>query len=963
MAQGDLFSRLTETSGVLDRALRKSIINAEEHSRIMRDLSDAQLNIYNVRRKMLKSETDSLNILKRTKSVGDKIFEQLKNNKKLKKDIGSTENQLRNIEAEILKNRRDGNTALMQANIKVRNQLKLQNQVNKVQLEQLRKTIPLIGRLAGGGGEFADALVSVAGTLGSIFKVLGGILGVIGTIGTALIKMVLSPLKKAFSVFLEMQSVVGNLAADIGLTAIESKTLLNNFASLTISAMRFGGTMQDVATIFKQFSETTNKNRFFNEREIGQLIELGLGTSLGVEGAAELASSFDNIGISLEKTINLTEKARNMSARMNLNATKVLKTYQGLVESLTGIGFGRGLDNLAKLSAKAMAIRFDIVKSTEAFKDAFFEPEKAVEAAAKMQVLGGKFAQNFGDPMQLAFESINEPEKLAERVTELVKGSIVKSGDSYIIPPAERRMLQIAAETLGQDYNDIYQTTIEQAKIADKMTALSRSGFNLMDFNEEDRLGLSSLMQMNEKGKFEIRLSDGTTQLLENITDKNQLKQILDARKANERAAIGRKNVMERLSLIVDRFMVGVSGVFNKLFGGTNFESFLDMVEKAGGRISDFIVKDLLGKNGLTDGFSTLVKKASDVFKKIEQIFTTKGQGSFVEKVGATLKVLFKDVFIEIVKFVTPFFKAGIAELIDIIGGALPGFLGGNSLKAYASKLRGDAAYSDQSGILGDLYKSAGANVASPGDRSANQGMAAIAMMKNAAIAGNTLAHYGKVGIGAGMKSGGMGLFRNFGKRGTTVGNFGLDMAMKGKGLMGKAMAKKIPILGGLLSLGLAAMDAMEGDYTGASLQAASGLLNIGGSLAAPFSGGASLSMNVIAAGLDATDAAREMGYFDDGVIYKDGSYAKFGKGDMVQFIDQAAMERAGTIGGGGSSNVVQHSGVITIKSDDGKVVTWDQMYGARDLIGARISSITDSYNKGFGNYQNPNKTPIQPLL
>jgi hypothetical protein len=64
-----------------------------------------------------------------------------------------------------------------------------------------------------------------------------------------------------------------------------------------------------------------------------------------------------------------------------------------------------------------------------------------------------------------------------------------------------------------------------------------------------------------------------------------------------------------------------------------------------------------------------------------------------------------------------------------------------------------------------------------------------------------------------------------------------------------------------------------------------------------------------------------------------------------------------------GSSNSIQHSGVITIKSDDGKVVTWDQMYASRDLIGSRMASINQSYEKGFGNYQNPYKSPIQPLL
>ena len=85
----------------------------------------------------------------------------------------------------------------------------------------------------------------------------------------------------------------------------------------------------------------------------------------------------------------------------------------------------------------------------------------------------------------------------------------------------------------------------------------------------------------------------------------------------------------------------------------------------------------------------------------------------------------------------------------------------------------------------------------------------------------------------------------------------------------------------------------------------------------------------------------------------------------MVQFIDQAAYEKALSGGGmnSGGSGSIQHGGVITIKSDDGKVVTWDQMYNARDLIGSRIASINKSYENGFGNYQNSNASPINPLM
>ncbi len=693
-SQGDLFRQFTEAQCVLDRAKQAGIVTERERLAILTDVYTAEMNIGKARKDMLKSDVKGLNVLKRVASVGKKIREQQKQNLEFSKKIKENDALIEKLEIKILKARKKGDTAFADALTKQRDKMKLDNQMNKVTQQQMRRTIPLLGRMGSVGAAISDVMVSIGSVLGSVFSILGAVASTLIKVGSILVKMVLAPLKKAFNVFLEIQSTVGNLAADIGLTAEESRGLLNNFASLTLSAMKFGGTMKDVATLISTFSETTGKNRLFNEREVEQLIELGLGTNLGVQGAAELASSFDNIGISLERTVNLTDKARNMAAKMNLNSTKVLKTYKGLVESLSGIGFGRGLDNLTKLAAKATAIRFDIVKSTEAFTDSFSDLEKAVEASARMQVLGGKFAENFGDPMQLAFESMNDPAKLAERVTGLVKGAIIKSGKDFIIPPAERKMLQIAAETLGQDYNELKNTALEQAKIADKMTALGKAGFSLMGLEEEDRLGIASLMQLNQQGKYEIRMSDGTTKLLENITDKNQLKAIIDARKKNEDAAIQRKNLLERLSMIVDRFMLGFSTVFSKLFGSTEFESFLQMVEKGGEKIAKFIMQDIMGSDGLANGFKGLLAKATEIFKTIEGIFTDKNK-TLGTKIAETLKVLFKDVakpiITEIINFMIPIFQAGIGKLLEILGNAIPDMLGGKKIKNYGLEMQANA--------------------------------------------------------------------------------------------------------------------------------------------------------------------------------------------------------------------------------------------------------------------------------
>jgi hypothetical protein len=952
MAQSDLFSDfIKNVGGMSDKA--------DQFDMAIKKLSESYSNINRVKESMKKSDLESLNVLKRTADVGNKILQQMKDNKKLNDDIKKSRKEINELETKI-KSTKD--KELRDVLIKLREQKRLEYEIVKVQQENMQKSIPLLGKMGKAGAVVSNSIAGFANLFSGgsmIFNVISTIVGGLFKIGKTMIGMLINPLKNAFNIFLEMQNTVGDLAADIGLTANESRNLLNNFASLSLSAMKFGGSMKDVATIFQEFSNTTNKNRFFSEREIGQLTELGLGTGLGVQGASELAASFDNIGVSLEKTINLTDRARNLAAKYNVNTTKVLKTYQGLVQSLTGIGFGKGLDNLTKLAAKATAIRFDIAESTKAFADAFFDPEKAVEASARMQTLGGKFAASFGDPMQLAFESMTDPTALAEKFASTVSEIVQKDGQgNYFISPADRKTLKIAAENLGQNYEDAVATAIEQKKIADKMTYLSKSNFNLMGMDEGDKLSLAGLMQLNEKGKYEIKMSDGTMQLLENMTDKSQLKTIVDARAKNEQAAIQRLNMMQRLENVVNRFMMGFSKVFDQLFGGTNFESFLQMVENAGEKISQFIVKDLLGNDGLANGFNTLIDKAKIIFSEIEKIFA--GNGSFMSKVGETLKLLFKDVAVpiisEVISFAAPILRAGIAELLNIIGGALPDIFGGSSLKEYAAKLRGEAIGSDKSGILSGIYANSGAEIAASGDKSANQGMSAIAKMKGSAMGLNVAAYYGKKGVGKGLATVGGNMISKFGSG--KLAEAGLKIGMFGEKMAAKTIAKRIPVIGSLVSFGLAIKDAYEGDFAGAGMQALSGTAGLLDLVAPGVGTAASLA-------IDTADAAREMGAFDDGVIYKDGSYAKFAKGDMVQFIDQAAYEKAFSGGGmnAGGSASIQHTGVITIKSDDGKVVTWDQMYNARDLIASRMASINKSYENGFGNYQNPNISPIKPLI
>lgn len=979
MSQINLFSKFSSIAGQNDvmnlanELQKEGVISSRQRLKLENEMFEAQMNIYSQKREMLQLDRKESNLLKNIYGVYKKINTRVDNIYLADKELGKQKKVLIVTEKRLLKLQNDkSGQSKKEAEIleKLIKKDKLSLEINKQKSRIAKDALP--------------PMVKAYGTMRNLFKmdnmVVKGLLSGILSIGTGLVKLVLKPLKKIFNTFLQVQSISGKISADLGLSAEQANGLINNFSVLGIEALKYGGALEDINTIMAKFSEITNKNRMFDKNDIGQLIELGLATGLGVDNAAEMAANFDNIGVSLNKTMKLTDKARKSAVFFNINSTKVLKTYGELVKSLTGIGYGKGLEYLEKLTSKAVALRFDIAQSTKSFTDAFFEPEKAVEVAAQMQVLGGKFATGFGDPISLAFESMTDPAGLAVKFASTLKGMVVKGKDGlFTIPPAQRKILKLAAETLGQNYEDSVNSAIEQAKIADKISAVAKQGF--FDFNEDQKMALAGLMKLNKDNKYEIMMSDGTTKLLENITSKNQLKEIIKNRTVNEQAAIKRKNLVERLNLMVDRFSLAFSTVFSKLFENKNFDDLFGQIEKVGTDIAQFIANYINGNGGLTKTFEKVINKFKMVWEKIEKIWS--GDGTFTAKIGKTLKDALFPIFVDAMNEAMQMLKYTFGEILSAIGLKKAG----ENLKIESSqnskilnalnegkhenaKVKENRSVGDAGGIVGKNIASASFG----GVKKIRSNFGELFSGNNATIKTTKSGSYIKNGK-AYYKTGELVTHKDHAatiKRFATNRTAGKGLVGLGGKTLGKALVKRVPLIGSVASFYSAFEDFKEGDVWGGVLNSLSGIANIS-NVVLPGIGSA------ISLAIDAGNTARELGVFDDGVIYKDGSYAKFAKGDMVQMIDQKSYESNfgkdsfgkivddntsyyDNINNNNNGNIV-HSGVIQIKSDDGKVVTWDQMYNARDLIGSRIASIQDGYNKGFGNNQNPFNSPIKPII
>lgn len=664
MAQADFFGNLDGALSKLDAAKKANIITAqqeEDHINKMLSMYDA-INAKKAagREWDLKTQTVYQNI----KRFGKEMAEDAESLKKAKKSLKKTEDDIVNMGKVANELEKRGNKEAADLVKKKKAQLEIEKEIQDVNYQTAKSSVSRMGQALNIFGKVGGTLKNV---FGGLFSVFGSILGAAFDIGKAIFNVIF-PIEKAYKLFLEMQKVVGALSADIGMTNKEYYKLLDAMPTIYNEILEYGGKIEDVGKIIKGFSEDTGKNRIFSAKEITDIVKLGNNTGLAVEGATKMVAEFDNLGYSLGTTLKVAQKGRNEAARFNINQTKLLQTTTEVVKALTGSGFGRSVEGLTKLAAKAESLRFNLGESIKSFKDAFFSPEKAVEAAAKIQVLGGEFAQMFGDPFQLMYDSMNNADGMAEKLINSAKSLAIKNknGD-FIIPPAQRQILRETAEALGQNYDEIVNAGIEQAKTVDKMNTLSKSVGSLIGITDDDQQALANLMTINSKGQYEIKMPDGISKLVSNITSQDELKGILANRAANDEAAKQRLTLQDRFNNILERFAIGLTPLFTELNKLLADSGLLNEIESLGKDIASTLIpliKDVFSPGGkFRTGVDMFLSGFTEFISGIRKIMN--GDGTFFEKMGT--------IFDKVVKFVLegvmPYVKILFGEILKSMKG------------------------------------------------------------------------------------------------------------------------------------------------------------------------------------------------------------------------------------------------------------------------------------------------------
>ena len=216
----------------------------------------------------------------------------------------------------------------------------------------------------------------------------------------------------------------------------------------------------------------------------------------GDETTIKFTSSLENFGINPEEVGGVVGRMFETASKSGLAWSKYSSNFLDNIKMAQNYTFRNGLDGLQAMAKKASEIKLDM-KQAEAFANKVSSLEGAVKAGANLSVLGGSFSQ-FGNPLSMMYEGLNDMEGLQDRVINMFGnlGRWNSKTNMIDVSVFDKQRIRAAAEATGMDYSSIMDMI--QAKGRSNQVQRQLQGLN---FGAEETDFIKNSAQLDKNGQ------------------------------------------------------------------------------------------------------------------------------------------------------------------------------------------------------------------------------------------------------------------------------------------------------------------------------------------------------------------------------------------------------------------------------------------------------------------------------
>lgn len=271
----------------------------------------------------------------------------------------------------------------------------------------------------------------------------------------------------------------------------------------------FGMTAEQAMKMQESFSKATGKASLLTQ---SQMEDIAASSKLmGEETVTSAIEMMDNMGSTSQQATELLDKNYARAVNSGLDTVKASEAFVKNMSLANKLSFKSGVDGISKMTILSQKIKLNLQEVANV-ADKFSTIEGAIEGSAQLQMLGGAGAMFGGNPMQMMYEALSDPEALFQRMGKMFGEQARfdrKTGEARI-DPLQLQIMREQAKAMGMNPDEVVQTAKQQAKIKD-IEASNRELVNRYGKDSSEMAAIENKAQFNkDTGQWEVAYMDET---------------------------------------------------------------------------------------------------------------------------------------------------------------------------------------------------------------------------------------------------------------------------------------------------------------------------------------------------------------------------------------------------------------------------------------------------------------------
>jgi hypothetical protein len=285
-----------------------------------------------------------------------------------------------------------------------------------------------------------------------------------------------------------------------------SKSFGNALETSIFNAMQrnqdFNLEMKDTVEMISEYANETGRIPTIQQETIDNAVYLNKLTGIGTKELIAYTAEFSKIGMGQQQAQIYLTRMYKTAKGFGVNAAQLTKEVMGNLEKTNTYQFKNGVQGLTNMVARAKQLGIDFKETMKLAEDAL-DPDRAIEMASSMQMLGGNVGA-LGDPFKLLHMAQNDIEGLQEEMIKVTAASAEYNTETgqFKIGTQQMYRLKAMAKELNLNYDELAKSAIKAAKEQRIMSEIPGFGAGM---KEEEKQLIASMAEMKD-GKWQVQL-------------------------------------------------------------------------------------------------------------------------------------------------------------------------------------------------------------------------------------------------------------------------------------------------------------------------------------------------------------------------------------------------------------------------------------------------------------------------